>query len=115
MCLCFLGSTYDEDDQTVFQWLEDSEEQINMRVDTVREGGVAMRTAEMVKTSASGVIAGLETALAQMDDEQRKVFESRLQRALHSVGSGSTQESASKTIAGLLSRLRLYSHSSDMS
>ncbi|KAJ8902947.1 hypothetical protein NDN08_006265 [Rhodosorus marinus] len=111
----FEGSMYDEDDQTVFQWLEDSEEQINMRVDTVREGAVATRTADMVKTSSSGVIAGLETALAQMDDEQRKEFESRLQRTLHSVGSTSTHESASKTIAGLLSRLRLYSHSSDMS
>ena len=101
------GCRFDEDDQTVNQWL-DFDEQIQRRIETVCEEGTARQTAEMVKKSKAGVVAGIENAIAELDERDREEFVGLLQRTLDSATvSSSTSGSQKTTIATLLHRIGL--------
>mmetsp|Transcript_4601 Transcript_4601/g.13903 ORF Transcript_4601/g.13903 Transcript_4601/m.13903 type:complete len:2305 (+) Transcript_4601:192-7106(+) len=103
------GCQFEEDDRAVYQWLFDSEEQIQHRVETVCEEGTARQTARLVKKSKAGVIAGIESAISQLDERDRDEFLGLLQRSLDSVAvsSSSSENHKNTMIATLLNRIGL--------
>ncbi|KAA8495577.1 Acetyl-CoA carboxylase [Porphyridium purpureum] len=89
-----------EDDRAVFEWIEDSEEAMNKRVEKLRQEYIANQTCNLGQTSVDGFLDGVEELLRSMDKSQRQYFIRSLQDRV------SNAETPGRARSGFLSHFR---------